>query len=125
MNTQTLDKRTQFLNQIQQIENIRGRADRWRAIQKLMFDLHPGLREEDLIHQAAVKDLRITATATGASKSGAMRQLYSMPDYLYRALQMADPEFQKMQSSNDKMTVKKFNYAIWDAFPEYRTCEKK
>lgn len=110
---------------IEVIESTKGRSDRWRAIQRLMFDINPGLREDDLIHQAAVKELRLKQLSqTGASKTGDFRSLYSMPEYLYRALQAMDPEFQAMQSSNDNLTVKKFNRAIWGAFPEYRIAEK-
>lgn len=123
--TTQLDRRTELGKQIGVIENIRGRADRWRAIQKLMFDIHPELRNEDLIHQEAVKVKRLEQrSVTGSSKSGSIRSLYSMPDYLYRALQVMDPEFQKLQSGNDAPSTKKFNYAIWSAFPEYRVCER-
>lgn len=110
---------------IEKIEKTKGRSERWRAIQKLMFDISPWLREDDIVHQEAVKELRLKQLSrTGASKTGDFRSLYSMPEYLYRALQTLDPEFQAMQSSNDQMSVKRFNRAIWAAFPEYRLAIK-
>lgn len=120
-----IEDRQARIRAIETIESIRGRSDRWRAIQKLMFDINPHLREDDLVHQEAVKELRLRQLAsTGSSKGGDFRSLYSMPEYLYRALQAMDPEFQAMQSSKDNETVKRFNRAIWAAFPEYRTATK-
>lgn len=123
--TDLIQDREARIKAIEAIESIRGRTERWRAIQRLMFDINPRLREDDLIHQEAVKELRLQQISkTGASKSGNMRSLYSMPEYLYRALQAMDPEFQAMQSSNDRLAVRKFNYAVWGAFPEYRISSK-
>jgi hypothetical protein len=118
-------ERKKYTDEIARIEKLRSRSDRWRAIQKLMFHINPDLREEDLIHQETVKQKRMEQLlSTGATKSGSMRSLYSMPEYLYRALQTIDPEFQALQSSGDTLTVKKFNKIIWELFPEYRIAEK-
>lgn len=122
--TNTIDPRQQALDALDRIEQIADDAQRWRAIQQFMFKLHPELVAEDQVHIATVKDVRMSQRAqTGSTKSGSMRQLYSMPEYLYRALQMADPHFQKMQESKDRQTVKKFNHKIWKVFPEYRIAE--
>ena len=123
---------------IEKIEKIQNQADRYRAIQKLMFKLNPALVEQDRLHCAAVADiLMATETRTWAtakeqamgmshkSRGGSrIRQLYSMPEYLYRALQAFEPEFQRIQSSDDKEENRKLNYTIWKIFPEYRMCRE-
>lgn len=100
-------------------------SERWRAIQQLMFKINPELVTEDRIHCVAVAEKRVEQRSlTGSSKSGGMRALYSMPDYLYRALQLMDPTFQKRQEAKDKESVKRLNYKIWRTFPMYRLAEK-
>jgi hypothetical protein len=124
MNPQTT-QRKQLIDYIGKIEAITSDGERWREIQKLMFKINPALVHEDQLHCVAVAEKRLEQrAATGSSKSGAMRALYSMPDYLYRALQLMDPNFQKQQESRDKESVKRLNYKIWSTFDEYRLCDK-
>ncbi len=118
-------QRQQLIDHIGYIESISSDAERWRAVQQLMFKITPALVREDRMHCVAVAEKRLELRSqTGSSKSGGMRALYSMPDYLYRALQLLDPKFQKLQASGDRQTVKKFNHKIWGVFPEYRLGEK-
>lgn len=121
----TTTRRQQLVDYIGVIEEIADDAERWRAIQQLMFKINPALVHEDQRHCVAVAELRMEQRAlTGSSKSGNMRALYSMPDYLYRALQIMDKTFQKRQEAKDKESVKKLNYKIWSTFPAYRLAEK-
>lgn len=123
--TNVINPRQQAIDALQRIEGIADDTERWRAIQRFMFKLHPELVTEDQVHIAAVKGKRLEQrSSTGSSKAGAMRALYSMPEYLYRTLQMADPRFQTMQEAKDKEAVKRFNHKIWKAFPEYRVAER-
>lgn len=117
--------RQQQLDTLAQIEQIADDSTRWRAIQRLMFKLHPQLVHLDQMHLATVKAKRDELrTTTGSTKSLSMRALYSMPEYLYRALQAADPQFRFQQESKDKDVIKSLNYKIWKAFPEYRLASK-
>jgi hypothetical protein len=117
-------ERQQLTDYISKIEAISSESERWREIQKLMFKINPALVTEDQIHCVAVAEKRLQQrAATGSSKTGAMRALYSMPDYLYRALQLIDPNYQKQQESKDKESVKRLNYKVWSTFPEYRISE--
>jgi hypothetical protein len=120
-----INPRQQQLDQIERIEGIVDDGQRWRAIQQFMFKLHPELVTEDRLHCAAVVEKRLEQRSqTGSSKSGAMRALYSMPDYLYRAFQVFDPSFQKTQSSKDRQAIKRLNHKLWRVFSEYRLAEK-
>lgn len=125
MNITQVTQRQQLIDYIGKIEAISSDAERWREIQKLMFKINPELVREDQIHCVAVAEKRLEQrAATGSSKTGAMRALYSMPDYLYRALQIMDKNFQKQQEAKDKESVKRLNYKIWRTFSEYRLCDK-
>jgi magnesium-transporting ATPase (P-type) len=59
---------------------------------------------------------------TGASKSGDMRALFSMPQYLYAALHTLDPDFTAAQEDPERST--KLNLKLAKAFPEYRLARK-
>lgn len=118
-------QRQQLIDYIGTIEELSNDSERWRAIQQLMFKINPDLVKEDRIHCAAVAEKRMEQRSlTGSSKSGGMRALYSMPDYLYRALQIMDPNYQKQQEAKDKESVKRLNYKIWRTFGEYRLAER-
>lgn len=118
---QYAEKRKRAVDYIGQIEKIASKSDRWRAIQKFMFSLNPELVTEDQIHCAEVAERRNDQiNKFGSTKNSGMRQLYSMPEYLYRALQTMDPDFQRIQSSGNDVEIRKLNHSIWKVFPEYR-----
>jgi hypothetical protein len=119
------------LNKRQQLQDTSDRlmalphAERWAGIKRLLFTIHPEFIQRDLSHSAAVADIRQFGQLheTGSSKSGSMRHLFKIPEYIWHALK-ADPEFVRLQNSNTKEDVKKLHKALWKAFPEYRTAMK-
>jgi hypothetical protein len=114
-------QRQQLIDYIGTIEELSNDSERWRAIQQLMFKINPELVAEDRIHCLATAERRLQQRSkTGSTKTGSTRAVYSMPEYLYRALQVMDKNFQTQQEAKDKESVKRLNYKIWRTFPEYR-----
>jgi hypothetical protein len=91
-----------------------------------MWNLNPALRDDDRIHQEDVAARRREdgMKSTGASKSGSMRVLVSLPEYLYIAIKAADQEFMPMSQSKNKAEIRKLQRRLWTAFPEYRLAER-
>lgn len=123
---EVFDKRKQRVNKLGHIESL-PQAERWKEIKKLMLDLHPDLREADRYFCEDVARTRNEQLFkdTGASKSGDTRQLISLPDFLYQAFRVADPDFEPTQTSKDPNVVKKLYYKLWEVFPEYRVAIKR
>ena len=118
-----LDQRVAFGKEVEKIEKM-PQMQRWRAIKNLVLKVKPELVPLDQEFMASVRverELNMLKD-TGASKSGSTRALYSMPQYLYAALHLIDPEFTKLQE--DPETSKITNLKIAQAFPEYRLCRK-
>lgn len=109
-----------------EVERIRGlpQTKRWRATKELLFKVKPELRALDRDFVQAIREERELnmLSATGSSKSGSTRRLYSMPQYLYATLHLIDPEFTKLQE--DPETSKKTNLKIAETFPEYCLARK-
>lgn len=97
---------------------------RWRAIKNLLLKMRPDIAQldkhfcEDIKHRREFEMLK----DTGASKSGATRHLYSMPEYMYSMLHLIDPEFTKLQE--DPESSKQINLKVARAFPEYCLARK-
>ena len=117
------DPRKVFAKEVERIESL-PQSERWRAIKNLLFKVKPELVALDREFVQDVRERReIEAYKdTGASKSGGVRALYSMPQYLYAALHLMDPEFTRLQE--DPEASKDINLKIARTFPEYRLCRK-
>jgi hypothetical protein len=91
-----------------------------------MWNMNPELRADDKLHceEVARRRREEQMSATGSSKSGSMRVLVSLPEYLYIAIKAADPEFMPMSQSKNKAEIKKLQRRLWTAFPSYRLAEK-
>lgn len=115
---EALDPRKAFARKVERIEAL-PQTQRWRAIKNLLLETKPELREVDRQYCEAIAEERAFGmlSETGASKSGDIRRLYSMPQYMYAMLHLIDPEFTKMQEDPD--TAKKTNLKIAEVFPEY------
>ncbi len=115
---EALDPRVAF---DKEVERIRGlpQTQRWRECKRLLFSVKPDLVAVDQGHVAAIRQERDMEmlSSTGASKSGDIRRLYSMPQYMYAMLHLIDPEFTRLQEDPD--TAKKTNLKIAEVFPEY------
>lgn len=123
MNEQALQQRKAFGEAVANIEGM-PQEQRWRAIKDLLFKVKPDLIPLDKEFVAHIKEERETNMLkdTGASKSGSTRALYSMPQYLYSALHVLDPEFTKLQE--DPELSKKTNRKLAKVFPEYALARK-
>jgi hypothetical protein len=114
--------------QIQEIERFEklGQTERWLAIRNFMWMLNPQNKADDKLHceEVARRRREEGLRATGASKSGAMRVLVSLPEYLYIAIKAADHEFMTMSQSKNKTEIKKLQRRLWTTFPAYRLAEK-
>lgn len=119
-----LDRQAQ-VKELERIETL-GTTDKWRAIRTFMWNLNPQNRIDDRIHceEVARRRREETLKLTGASKSGSMRALVSLPEYLYLAMKAADPAFYNATNSKDKAEVRKIQKKLWDTFPQYRLAEK-
>lgn len=120
---QELQRRKDFGNEVARIEGL-PQAQRWREIKKLLFKVKPDLIPLDKQFCDQIREERETnmLSDTGASKSGSTRALYSMPQYLYAALHVLDPEFTKLQE--DQETSKAINRKLAQVFPEYALARK-
>lgn len=112
-----------FAKEVERIEGL-PQQKRWREIKNLLFKVKPDLISIDRKFCEAIAEEREFGMGNdlGSSKSGSTRRLYSMPQYLYAALHLIDPDFTRMQDDIDES--KKLNLDIARAFPEYRTSRK-
>lgn len=119
--TNVLSQRRQQLAAIERLDRL-PQTERWREIKNLLFKIHPEYvaMDNDFCEAVAEERNLNRLTATGATKSGAMRSLITMPDYLYTALKTVDPNFIDAQKADSKRLWRK----LWQTFPEYRACEK-
>lgn len=113
-----LQQRKDFGNQVARIEAL-PQEQRWREIKTLLLKVKPDLIPLDQQFIQGIREERETNmfSQTGASKSGSTRALYSMPQYLYAALHVLDPDFTKMQENPE--LSKKINRKLAAVFPEY------
>lgn len=120
---QELAQRKEFGREVARIEGL-PQAQRWREIKNLLFKVKPDLipLDKEFVQQVREEREFNLITDSGASKSGSTRRLYSMPQYLYSALHLLDPDFTKMQENHE--TSKKLNLKIAEVFPEYRMARK-
>jgi len=120
---QALLERQAFGREVARIEAL-PQMQRWREIKNLLLKTKPDLIPIDREFCQAVREERENNmfNKTGASKSGDMRALMSLPQYLYSVLHLIDPEFTRLQE--DPQTARKTNLKLARAFPEYRLAEK-
>ena len=120
---QELLQRQAFGREVASIEGL-PQAQRWRAIKDLLLKTRPDIAQIDREFCQAVREERENNmfSKTGASKSGDMRALMSLPQYLYAMLHAMDPDFTNLQANPE--TNRKINLKLARAFPEYRLCEK-
>jgi len=120
---ETQDPRKEFAKRLEKIEAL-PQMQRWRAIKDLLFSVKPEFKPIDDQFIQAIREEREHEMLNefGSSKSGSTRKLYSMPQYLYAALHLMDPEFTALQESPD--TSKATNLKIARTFPEYVTARK-
>lgn len=117
-----VNPRKAFADQVAIIEAM-PQAQRWRAIKKLLFSVKPELKALDRVFIAQVTEERSNMlNDLGASKSLSTRKLLSMPQYLYAALHVLDPEFTKQQ--DDPELSVKTNLKLAEVFPEYCLARK-
>lgn len=119
MNTMTPEQRDKHIRAIEKIEHT-ARPEKWREIKKLVFSLHPELVEADKDFSQACKEVRQASTATGASKSGDLRNTMKLPNWLYQAICKLDPEIMIEMSGRNHGHQLQIGKQLWKAFPEYR-----
>jgi hypothetical protein len=120
---ESLDPKKVFAKEVERIEQLPQTA-RWRAIKQLLFRVKPEFIPLDKEFIQAIKEERETEMLkeTGASKSGGVRKLYSMPQYMYAMLSVVDPDFQRL--NEDPNESKKLHLKVARAFPEYCLAKK-
>lgn len=112
-----INPRKAFAEEVGRIEGL-PQAERWRAIKNLLMKTKPDLIPIDKQFIAAIAEERQnTLNDLGATKSLSTRKLLSMPQYLYAALHILDPEFTRLQEDPD--TATKTNLKLAKVFPEY------
>ena len=117
------DPRKAFAAEVEKIEGM-PQMQRWRAIKELLFRVKPEFIPLDQAFCQAIREEREfnMLKETGASKSGDIRKLFSMPQYLYATLHLIDPEFTKMQE--DPVLARELNHKLARTFPEYRLAKR-
>jgi hypothetical protein len=120
---QALLERQAFGREVARIEGL-PQMERWRAIKTLLLKTKPDLIPIDREFCQAIREERESNmfNKTGASKSGDMRALMSLPQYLYSVLHLIDPEFTRLQE--DPETSRKTNLKLARTFPEYSLAER-
>lgn len=112
-----INPRKAFAKEVERIEGL-PQMKRWRAIKELLFRVKPDLVPIDKQFIKEVSEERANMlNDIGASKTLSTRKLLSMPQYLYAALHVLDPEFTKLQE--DPQLSKKTNLKLAQTFPEY------
>lgn len=113
-----LEHRKQFGEAVARIEGL-PQEQRWREIKNLLLKVKPDLVPLDQEFIRAIREEREQNmfSQTGSSKSGDTRALYSMPQYLYAALHVLDPDFTRVQE--DPELSRKINRKLARTFPEY------
>jgi len=112
-----INPRKAFAEELEKIEGL-PQAERWRAIKNLLFKTKPDLIALDKQFIEGIKDERANMlNDLGSTKSLSTRKLLSMPQYLYAALHILDPEFTRLQEDPD--TATKTNLKLAKVFPEY------
>jgi len=112
-----INPRKAFAEELEKIEGL-PQAERWRAIKNLLFKTKPDLIALDKQFIEGIKDERANMlNDLGSTKSLSTRKLLSMPQYLYAALHILDPEFTRLQENPD--TATKTNLKLAKVFPEY------
>jgi hypothetical protein len=122
----TADKATnpkkQFAKEVQRIEGL-PQTQRWRAIKKLCLKHNPELREYDKLHMAEVSRQReVRLNDFASNKTQTMRHLMMLPEYLYLAIKLMDPEFEAM--NDDPVQAKPMFLKMARTFPEYSLARK-
>ena len=122
------DPRALALKEIERIENLPNRADRWRAIRQFYFALHPEVIPTEVRFVEACREMREAdnENLTAASKSGSMRNTMKIPQYIYDALISFDPELLleisgKNAAGGGQDHIQK---QLYDVFPMYRIARK-
>lgn len=117
-----INPRKAFAKEVERIEAL-PQAQRWRAIKELLFKVKPELKAIDKQFCAGVAEERSNMlNDLGTTKSMSTRKLYSMPQYLYAALHVLDPEFTRLQA--DPEQTKSLNLKIARVFPEYTLAKR-
>jgi len=117
-----VNPRRAFADKVLEIEGM-PQAKRWLAIKKLLLEVKPELRALDKQFIEQVNEERLNMlNDLGASKSMSTRKLLSMPQYLYAALHVLDPEFTKQQDDPELSVIT--NIKLAKVFPEYCVARK-
>ena len=117
-----INPRKAFAKEVERIEAL-PQARRWRAIKELLFKVKPELKTIDRQFCAGIAEERTgLLNDLGATKGLSTRKLYSMPQYLYAALHLLDPEFTKLQGDIEQ--TKSLNLKIAKVFPEYTIAKR-
>lgn len=116
----TPEQREKHLQSVDKIIAMK-RPEKWRAIRKLLFELHPELVPAHDEHMQACKEWRqSTQSATASSKSGDIRNTMKIPNYVYQAIIKLDPEIMVEMSGRNNGDQIKIGEQLHKAFPEYR-----
>jgi len=114
----------QYVDHLGKIEGLPD-MQRWRAIKNLLLDVNPKLKPLDRKFILDVKELRDDQKNDfGANDRHTLRALVEMPKYLYDALIVADPEFNRKMTSKHKGESKALWRKVAKTFPEYRIARK-
>ena len=119
-----LDRKSQ-LEELERIEGL-AQSEKWLAIRTFMWNLNPQTRIDDKLHceEVARRRREELPTLTGSSKSGSMRALISLPEYLYLDMKAADPRFYAVSKSKNTQEIRKLQKRLWTTFPSYRLARK-
>ncbi|MCB1711288.1 MAG: hypothetical protein KDH96_02045 [Candidatus Riesia sp.] len=117
----TPEQKDKHLRAIEKIEQMK-RPQKWRAIKKLFFELHPEFTQIDADFAKACQEIREkNPDKIGMSKDGTMRNTMKIPQFLYNALIKLDPELMIEMSGRNGKEQELIGKQLYKAFPEYRT----
>lgn len=116
----TPEQRAKHLKAIEKIEYL-PRPAKWRAIKRLVLDVHPTFVAIDDDFAQACKDIRqASQTNTGSTKSLDIRHTMKIPPYIYTALRELDPDLAEEMSGRNHGHQYLIGKQLYKAFPEYR-----
>lgn len=120
----TPEQKAKDLRAIERIEFM-PRPQKWREIRKFVLAKHPKYAAEDREFVQACKELRQKSeSSTAASKSLDLRNSMKIPNYVYQALKLLDPEIAVEMSGRNHGLQEKFGEQLYKAFPEYRIARR-
>lgn len=118
------ERRQLGIKMIDRLEKM-PRPQKWKVTRDFVLSQNKNLSYQDYMFIDQLQEERSRLLKdTGASASGDVRYLMSMPDFIYAALIAIDPELQDELNDKDKKVSDRAWNKLTAAFPMYQVARK-